>query len=56
MYYGKKEIVARYYGKHQVSSVYKGKKLIWSVVSSCFGNGVWNNKQPYKNQDVWKNN
>ena len=51
-----KELSGRYYNNKQVSAIYKGIKLVWSAISSCFGAGVWINKYPWKNQDVYRNN
>ena len=50
-----KELDSRYYNNKKVSAIYKGTKLVWSAVSSCFGAGVWINKYPWKNQDVYRN-
>lgn len=50
-----KELDSRYYNNKKVSAIYKGVKLVWSAVSSCFGAGVWTNKYPWKNQDVYRN-
>lgn len=50
-----KELDSRYYNNKKVSAIYKGTKLIWSAVSSSFGAGVWTNKYPWKNQDVYRN-
>ncbi len=50
-----KELSGRYYNNKQVSAIYKGIKLVWSAISSCFGAGVWINKYPWKNQDVYRN-
>lgn len=38
-----------------ITAVYQGTKLIWQANSSCFGAGVWTNKYPWKNQDVYRN-
>lgn len=38
-----------------IAAVYQGTKLVWSAISSCFGAGVWINKYPWKNQDVYRN-
>ena len=50
-----KELSSRYYNNKQVSAIYKGIKLVWSAISSCFGAGVWINKYPWKNHDVYRN-
>lgn len=50
-----KELDSRYYNNKKVSAIYKGIKLVWSAVSSSFGAGVWTNKYPWKNQDVYRN-
>lgn len=50
-----KELSGRYYNNKQISAIYKGIKLVWNAISSCFGAGVWINKYPWKNQDVYRN-
>ena len=38
-----------------IYAVYKGAKLIWQYIRSCFGSGFWVNKNPWINNDAWKN-
>ena len=30
-------------------------RLIWELVNSCFGSGVWVNDRPWNNSDGWNN-
>lgn len=50
-----KELTARYIGTKAVSSVYYGTKLVWEAISSCFGNGSWDNDKPWSDNDAWSN-
>lgn len=49
------ELSARFWGKRIVVSVYQGLKVIWLNIKSCFGNGYWENEQPWINNEGWKN-
>lgn len=50
------EIIAIYKGTSRViGSVYYGENLVWSIISSAFGSGIWINEKVWKNDDSWKN-
>jgi hypothetical protein len=51
-----KEISAIYKGSKSIATVYQGVKLIWELIRSCFGKGIWINNYPWNNNDGWKNN
>ena len=55
IYRNNKELIARYIGIKTIQYVYKGMRLIWSAISSCFGNGIWFNDKVWNNNDAWKN-
>lgn len=50
------EITSIYKGNRAIAFVYKGAMLVWSLIRSCFGKGLWINDYPWDNNDGWKNN
>jgi hypothetical protein len=53
---GNKEITAVYKGSKSIATIYQGVKLIWELIRSCFGKGIWINNYQWDNNDGWKNN
>jgi hypothetical protein len=49
-----KEIKDRFLGSRVITETYLGLKLIWKAIKSCFS-GFWDNKQPWSNEESWKN-
>jgi hypothetical protein len=50
------EITSIYKGNRAIALVYKGAMLVWSLIRSCFGKGLWINDYSWNNNDGWKNN
>lgn len=50
------EITSIFKGNRAIATVYKGAMLVWSLIRSCFGKGLWINDYPWDNNDGWKNN
>lgn len=53
---GDKEITGVYIGRRAVTAVYVGARLVWSAISSCFGNGFWRGDKPWSRTDGWRRN
>ena len=49
-----KEIGSVEIGRKAVSKVMQGTHLIWQMVKSCFGSGVWKSENKWLNNDTWK--
>lgn len=39
-----------------ITAVYKGADLVWTLVRSCYGRGVWFEEKPWLDNDTWKDN
>ena len=43
-----------------ITAVYKGTtqgaRLIWQMIRSCYGTGIWMPERPWLDNDMWKNN
>jgi hypothetical protein len=50
------DITSIHKGSNAIAFVYKGAMLVWSLIRSCFGKGLWINIYPWDNNDGWKNN
>lgn len=51
-----KEISAVYYGSKEISTVYEGVNVLWELIKSCFGRGIWMSDKLWVSDDLWKNN
>lgn len=51
-----KDIASIFKGNSAIASVYKGARLVWELIRSCFGKGIWINNYPWDDNDGWKNN
>ncbi len=45
-----------YIAGRAIQAVYHGTLLIWEVIRSCFGSGIWRDEHPWKDDDAWKEN
>lgn len=48
-----KEIIARYKGTKAIVAVYKNNHLIWELITSCFGKGMWIDDNPWTDDIGW---
>ena len=37
-----------------ITKIKKGTKLIWSLITSCFGSGIWSDINNWVDSDYWK--
>lgn len=51
-----KDVVAVSFGAIPIAYIYKGATLVWQMVRSCFGKGLWINQKPWLNDNAWRNN
>ena len=54
IYIDKKEIIGIYSMKKTIIRVWHGANLVWNMVRSCFGSGLWDPKRPWLYDDVWR--
>jgi len=45
----------RYAAKLSITKIYQGAKLLWSLITSCFGSGVWVQTSKWSDSEMWKN-
>lgn len=50
-----KEVSALYYMKLSISKVINKTKIIWEIITSCFGTGIWRDEYKWVNTEQWKN-
>lgn len=56
IHFQNKLITSVFFMKLALSKVAYGARIIWEVISSCFGSGIWRNANAWKDGDLWKNN
>ena len=37
-----------------ITSIHHGANLIWQMVKSCYGTGIWLPAKPWTDNDKWK--
>lgn len=50
-----KDATGIYFQNRVIQAVYQGARLVWQLIRSCYGTGIWLQERPWIDTDLWKN-